>query len=153
MTVRMSWTKTITTDIPQWMGQSPRGPTLLKVLQPIKVSFQWQRVFPKENHTNWLSRIKWPDLKTYRAAGWWWHTHLIPALWRQKQVDLWVQGQQDYPVRPCTPLLKCSGLTRQQINAKAVLIISSSQIRYSEKSNDLVESLGYLIPENQLWLP
>lgn len=39
-----------------------------------------------------------------------------------------------------------SGLSQ----AKPVLIISWSQITYFENSNNLVESLGYLIPENQL---
>jgi hypothetical protein len=44
--------------------------------------------------------------------GWaWWHTPLIPALWRQRQVDFWVRGQpglqnevqdsQGYTEKPC----------------------------------------------------
>jgi hypothetical protein len=44
-------------------------------------------------------------------AGQWWCTTLIPALWRQRQVDFWVQGQpclqsefqdsQSYTEKPC----------------------------------------------------
>ena len=26
--------------------------------------------------------------KNHNLAGWWWYTPLIPALWRQRQVDL-----------------------------------------------------------------
>jgi hypothetical protein len=41
----------------------------------------------------------------------WWRTPLIPALWRQRQADIWVQGQpglqsefqdsQGYTEKPC----------------------------------------------------
>ena len=37
--------------------------------------------------------------------GWvWWHTPLIPALRRQRQVDLRVPGQSGYTGRPCLKL-------------------------------------------------
>jgi hypothetical protein len=31
--------------------------------------------------------------KEHNPAGQWWHTPLIPALGRQRQVDFWVRGQ------------------------------------------------------------
>jgi len=47
--------------------------------------------------------------KMLLTAGQWWPTPLIPALWRQRQADFWVQGQpglqrddsQGYREKPC----------------------------------------------------
>ena len=60
----------------------------------------------------WRYILYWSRTHTFSVwAGWWWHTPLIPALGRQRQVDFWVRGQpglqsefqdsQGYPEKPC----------------------------------------------------
>jgi hypothetical protein len=68
-------------------------------------------------HTEWKNRIT-----TVSRA--WWHTPLIPALGRQRQVDFWVRGQpglqsefqdsQGYTEKPC--LEKTNKQTNKQTN-------------------------------------
>jgi hypothetical protein len=43
--------------------------------------------------SSWLQSQKLIGMPLKEVATYWWHTPLIPALGRQRQVDFWVQGQ------------------------------------------------------------
>lgn len=83
----------------------------------------------------------------------WWCTASFQQLGERGKWISEFEASQDYTFETLhqkknthNPTVQMSGLSQ----AKTVLIISSSQIRYFENSNNLVENLGYHIPENQL---
>jgi hypothetical protein len=70
----------------------------------------WDRGIQRLNDSLGILFCKW-GLKKFREAEQWWRMPLNPALGRQKQADLWVQGQpglqsefqvsQGYTKKPC----------------------------------------------------
>jgi hypothetical protein len=84
--------------VQQWTGQSPptcrrlgnkqlgsrsEGPLLELLANEVPENPKYYR---------WSSWLEF-DRKTPLLSRAWWHTPLIPALGRQRQVDFWVQGQ------------------------------------------------------------
>lgn len=54
-----------TIDLLIWMGYSSIVLNLNKEEQVTKESGKLEEVIPPEEHTNWLSNMKWPAMKTY----------------------------------------------------------------------------------------
>jgi hypothetical protein len=97
----------------------------------------WEDIGPLENR-EMVSERPWWFLKSCNIlAGRWWHTSVIPALGRQRQVTFWVQGQpglqsefhdsQGYTEKPCLEKLKQKKIFFQELHHSYILYLCTSQ--------------------------
>ena len=84
---------TIKLALLKWFQMSSHGWTLM-ILNYKKSRYTPSSMDEGNNGYSSIRQTLCPDhLKIFSLAGAWWHTRLIPALGRQRQVNLWVWDQ------------------------------------------------------------
>jgi hypothetical protein len=69
---------------------------------------------------------KWMELENIILGQVWWHTPLIPALGRQRQVNFWIQvqpGLKGYTEKPCLERNKTEQNKTKQNKKENIILI------------------------------